>query len=235
MAGPGHRVPVRSRGTEKKLGRHFCFLIPLKSLSKGGGKRSWARHPRALWEETTCCWLKAPFLPITPTYDEYVQQSMTIPFPQREGFDVLTRSAMKQLRSSIKSLVRFDKFKKRTLFKIRVDVWRRAHNCPESVLRLVVLPTCWSAVGHRAPSIFSRNRFSGVYKLLNFSILCFLRRASTYTTCSDGGPYVVRQGGHSPRTQDYPVFLPSSGCACAVCLSVRQRSICRPCLDSTSR
>jgi hypothetical protein len=24
-----------------------------------------------------------------------------------------------------------DKFKKRALFKIRVDVWRREHNCPE--------------------------------------------------------------------------------------------------------
>ena len=74
---------------------------------------------------------KWPFLPITPTYDEYVQQSMSFPFPQREGFHVLTRSVMKELRSSIKSLVLFDKFKKRTLFKIRVDVWRRAHNCPE--------------------------------------------------------------------------------------------------------
>ena len=74
---------------------------------------------------------KWPFLPITPTYDEYVQQSLTFPFPQREGFQVLTRSVMKELRSSVKSLVHFDKFKKRALFKIRVDVWRRAHNCPE--------------------------------------------------------------------------------------------------------
>ena len=71
---------------------------------------------------------KWPFLPITPTYDEYVHQSMVFPFPQREGFQVLTRSDMKELRSSDKSLVLFDKFKKRVLFKIRVDVWRRAHN-----------------------------------------------------------------------------------------------------------
>jgi hypothetical protein len=41
---------------------------------------------------------------------------------------VVTRSVMKELRSSIKSLVRFDKFKKRALFKIRVDVCRRAVN-----------------------------------------------------------------------------------------------------------
>ena len=74
---------------------------------------------------------KWSFLPITPTNDEYVHQSMSFPFPQREGFHVLTRSDMKELSSSVKSLVLFDKFKKRALFKIRVDVWRRSHNCPE--------------------------------------------------------------------------------------------------------
>jgi len=33
---------------------------------------------------------KWPFLPITPTYDEHVQQSLYIPFPQREGFIFLS-------------------------------------------------------------------------------------------------------------------------------------------------
>ena len=74
---------------------------------------------------------KWSFLPITPTYDEYVEECMTIPFPQREGFDVLTRSAMKQLCSSIKSLVHFDRFKKCSFFKIRVDVCHRVYNYPE--------------------------------------------------------------------------------------------------------
>ena len=69
---------------------------------------------------------KWTFLPITPTYDEYVQRSMV--FPARQGFHVLTRSVMKELSSTVKSLVLFDKFKKSALFKIRVDVWRRAHN-----------------------------------------------------------------------------------------------------------
>ena len=35
---------------------------------------------------------KWPFLPIYPTYDHYVQRFMAM--PQREGFHVLTRSAM---------------------------------------------------------------------------------------------------------------------------------------------
>ena len=55
----------------------------------------------------------------------------TLTLKEREGFHVVTRSAMKELQSTAMSLVLFDKFKKRALFKIRVDVWRRTHNCPE--------------------------------------------------------------------------------------------------------
>ena len=54
-------------------------------------------------------------------------------------------------------------------------------------------------------TIFPQSRFLGVYKLLNFSIFGFLRTASTHTP-SDGGPYVARQGDHSPRSEDHPFF-----------------------------
>jgi hypothetical protein len=72
---------------------------------------------------------KWPYLPITPTYDQYVQQWVVM--PEREGFHLKTRSAMKQLFEDAKWMVLQDKMKKRAVFKFRVDVWRRAHNYPE--------------------------------------------------------------------------------------------------------
>jgi hypothetical protein len=72
---------------------------------------------------------KWPYLPITPTYDQYVQQWVVM--PEREGFHLKTRSVMKQLFEDVKWMVLQDKMKKRAFFKFRVDVWRRAHNCPE--------------------------------------------------------------------------------------------------------
>ena len=72
---------------------------------------------------------KWPYLPITPTYDQYVQRWVVM--PEREGFHLKTRSAMKQLLEDAKWKVLSDKSKKRALFKIRVDLWRRLHNLPE--------------------------------------------------------------------------------------------------------
>ena len=62
---------------------------------------------------------KWPYLPLTPTYDQYVQRWVVM--PEREGFHLKTRSAMKQLLEDAKWKVLSDKSKKRALFKIRVD------------------------------------------------------------------------------------------------------------------
>jgi len=78
---------------------------------------------------------KWPYLPITPTYDEYVQQYLVMPQPERDGFHVKTRSAMKELLEDIKRGVRADKRKKRMLFKFRVDFWRGADNLPEDTAK----------------------------------------------------------------------------------------------------
>ena len=51
--------------------------------------------------------------------------------PEREGFHLKTRSAMNQLLEDVKWKVLSDKRKKRALFKIRVDLWRRLDNLPE--------------------------------------------------------------------------------------------------------
>ena len=72
---------------------------------------------------------KWPYLPITPTYDQYVQRWVVI--LEREGFHLKTRSVMKQLLEETKWMVLSDKRKKRALFKIRVDLWRRLDNLPE--------------------------------------------------------------------------------------------------------
>ncbi len=72
---------------------------------------------------------KWPYLPITPTYDQYVQRWVVM--SEREGFHVKTRSVMKELLEDAKWMVLQDKFKKCALFKIRVDLWLRLHNLPE--------------------------------------------------------------------------------------------------------
>ena len=72
---------------------------------------------------------KWPYLPITPTYDQYVQRWVVM--PEREGFHLKTRSAMRQLLEDAKWMVLHDKFKKRALFKFRFHLWRRLHNLPE--------------------------------------------------------------------------------------------------------
>ena len=63
---------------------------------------------------------KWPYLPITPTYDQYVQRWVVM--TEREGFHLKTRSVMKQLLEDVKWMVLSDKRKNRALFKIRVDV-----------------------------------------------------------------------------------------------------------------
>jgi hypothetical protein len=60
---------------------------------------------------------KWPYLPLTPTYDQYVQRWVVM--PESEGFHLKTRSAMKQLVEDAKYKVLLDKSKKRALFKIR--------------------------------------------------------------------------------------------------------------------
>ena len=63
---------------------------------------------------------KWPFLPIYPTHDQYVLRFMVM--PQREGFHVLTRSVMKELRDHSKWFLLHDNHKKCVLFTVRVDV-----------------------------------------------------------------------------------------------------------------
>ena len=46
---------------------------------------------------------KWPFLPITPTYDQYVSRWVSI--PESEGFHVLTRSVMKELIETVKRMI----------------------------------------------------------------------------------------------------------------------------------
>jgi hypothetical protein len=76
---------------------------------------------------------KWSFLPIYPTYDQYVQRFMVM--PQREGFHVLTRSVMKELRNHAKWMVLHDNHKKSVLFTVRVDVWHRPNNLPEETAK----------------------------------------------------------------------------------------------------
>ena len=90
-----------------------------------------ANPPFASCEEVLDVESKWPYLPITPTYDEYVQQYLVMPQPECDGFHVKTRSAMKELLEDVKRGVLADKRKKRMLFKFRVDFWRGADNLPE--------------------------------------------------------------------------------------------------------
>ena len=83
---------------------------------------------------------KWPFLPIYPTYDQYVLRFMVM--PQREGFHVLTRSVMKELRDHSKWFVLHDNHKKRVLFTVREDVWRRSDNLPEDRAKRAGLGAC---------------------------------------------------------------------------------------------
>ena len=76
---------------------------------------------------------KWSYLHITPTYDQYVDRWVTM--PDREGFHLKTRSPMKELFEDDKWMVLSGKRKKRTLFKIRVDVCRRSENLPEDRTR----------------------------------------------------------------------------------------------------
>ena len=59
---------------------------------------------------------KWPYLPITPTYDQYVQRWVVM--PEREGFHLKTRSAMKQLLEDAKCKVLLDKNKKSALLPV---------------------------------------------------------------------------------------------------------------------
>jgi hypothetical protein len=63
---------------------------------------------------------KCPFLPINPTYDQYVHRLVSM--SECEVFHVLTRSVMKELLHDDKCMVLHDKWKKSVFFKIRVDV-----------------------------------------------------------------------------------------------------------------
>ena len=60
---------------------------------------------------------KWPYLPITPTHDEYVQRWVVM--PEHEGFHLKTRSVMKELLEDAKWMVLTDQSKKRMLFKFR--------------------------------------------------------------------------------------------------------------------
>ena len=74
----------------------------------------------AVSEEVLDVESKWPYLPITPTYDQYVQRWVVM--PESEGFHLKTRSPMKQLLEDPKWKVLTDKNKKCMLLKFRVDV-----------------------------------------------------------------------------------------------------------------
>jgi hypothetical protein len=57
---------------------------------------------------------KWSFLPITPTYDQYVQRWVVM--TDGEGFHLITRSDMKELIHDTKSIDLHDKWKKRVFF-----------------------------------------------------------------------------------------------------------------------
>ena len=105
---------------------------------------------------------KWPFLPITPTYDDYVQQSMAFPFPQREEFHVLTRSDMKELRSLVRKSRWFSLTNSRNVLSLRFE-WmcgaertialrteQREQGCEESVVLVCSTRTsCAGTDGHK--------------------------------------------------------------------------------------
>jgi hypothetical protein len=105
---------------------NFFFLKFRRTTGKGMTKE---QVSSVTSEEVSQVESKWPFLPIYPTYDQYEQQFMTM--SQREGFHVLTRSVMKELRDHTKWMVLHDNHKKHVFFEIRVDVWRRSDNLPE--------------------------------------------------------------------------------------------------------
>jgi hypothetical protein len=92
---------------------------------------------------------KCPYLPITPTYDQYVHQWVTM--TEREGFHLKTRSAMKQLFEDGKWMVLQDKMKKCALFKFRVADGNLTTNTVNFVNEPPVLGICcFSAIQLRA-------------------------------------------------------------------------------------
>jgi hypothetical protein len=71
-------------------------------------------------EEVLDVEIKWSYLPITPTYDQYVHRWVVM--TESEGFHLKTRSPMKQLLEDDKWKVLSDKSKKRSFCKIRVDL-----------------------------------------------------------------------------------------------------------------
>ena len=104
------------------------FFPSLWANGKGKGMsktETWSEES----EEVLQVEIKGSFLPITPTYDQYVQWWVGI--PESEGFHVFSRSVMIELLEPSKCMVLHDKQNKCVLFKIRVDVWRRSNNLSE--------------------------------------------------------------------------------------------------------
>jgi hypothetical protein len=75
-------------------------------------KKNWDNYPMDVES-------KWSYLPITPTYDQYVHRWVVM--SESEGFHLKTRSTMKELLEDAKWKVLSDKRKKCELFKIRVD------------------------------------------------------------------------------------------------------------------
>ncbi len=64
------------------------------------------------------------YLPITPTYDQYVHRWVTI--PEREGFHLKTRSVMKQLFEGAKWMVLSDE--RNLMWSLNFDFQKKIEN-----------------------------------------------------------------------------------------------------------
>jgi len=116
--------PVRSTGIDrfspekKELGELSLFFFPSFRKAREKGMANAETSPPTS-EEVLDVENKWTYLPITPTYDEYVHRWVVM--PERDGFHVKTRSVMKELLEDVKRKVLVDKRKKRMIFKFRVD------------------------------------------------------------------------------------------------------------------
>jgi hypothetical protein len=123
---------------KKKLGELSHFFFSSFSKEREKGMTNTQSCPSAC-EEVLDVESKWSYLPITPTYDEYVQRWVVM--SEREGFHVKTRSSMKELLEDAKRIVLTDKSKKRMLFKVACIL-----SCLSGV-NFTWMTYCWYLIG----------------------------------------------------------------------------------------
>jgi hypothetical protein len=181
-----------------------------------GGGWSWATHPCALWEVTTCCRLKSSDL-IYPSLQLMTSMcSDGCPCQRVKDFTwklILTWNSCSKIPSGW-----FSKTK-----------WRSVRS-----LSFEWMFVTESTIASRSRGQIKENRSGrcqtsscgvhGLHVLVHMVKYRHHRpsvsRLVALPTCSSpwshGGHYVEQQGDHAPRTQDRPVFLPFSGWDCVV-------------------